>query len=404
MTDDVDRLDPSRPTRPEWPDEPAAAAEGEQQVADGTVPPESDARRAATAAWLTEMVGAPEDPAAPPSTPQAHAETPPAAGPIASESLSGEAIAALLGAIPRELPPDDDPLLPPPRLRLSGLALGIDVGGTGVKAALVDLSTAELVSDRIRERTPQPATPEAITETIVHVAERALAHRDVSRDLPVGCGLPGVVKAGRLTSAANIDESWIGWPAEERISAALGRHVLIINDADAAGLAEMAYGAGIGRNGTVLLLTIGTGIGSALFIDGRLVPNTELGHLELHGRDAETLVSGAARERRKLGWKAWARQFGVYLKQIERYFSPDLFIFGGGVSKEWARWGRFVDVKAEVVTAQFLNTSGIIGAGYAAAAAARRLARAGASTLSGVGSGIGAATGVGAGTVADTRS
>jgi polyphosphate glucokinase len=160
----------------------------------------------------------------------------------------------------------------------------------------------------------------------------------------------------------------VGWPATDNISAAVGRPVLIVNDADAAGVAELAFGAARGRTGTVILLTLGTGIGSALFIDGRLVPNTEFGHLEFHGQDAETLISGAARERRKLGWKAWAKQFNLYLSRLELYFSPDLFIFGGGVSKEYAKWGKFVKTRSEVVTATFLNTSGIIGAAYAAGA------------------------------------
>lgn len=269
---------------------------------------------------------------------------------------------------PDPSPTTDDPPIPTPGTRLSGLALGIDVGGTGVKAALVDLATAKLVSDRVRERTPQPATPEAITRTIESVIGRTLEGHEVPDDLPVGCGLPGVVKFGRLTTAANIDKGWIGWPAEERIGEAIGRPVQIINDADAAGLAEMAYGAGEGQLGTIILLTIGTGIGSALFIDGQLVPNLELGHLEMHGRDSETLVSGAARVRRKRGWKRWGVEFSQYIARLEFYFSPDLLIFGGGVSKEYGKWSRYVQTRAPVVTATFLNTSGIIGAAYAAGA------------------------------------
>jgi polyphosphate glucokinase len=274
----------------------------------------------------------------------------------------------------RELPwdpladPGADPEMPFPTSRLSGPALGIDVGGTGVKAALVDLGTAELLSVRVREKTPQPSTPEAVAEAIARVVERALEGMAVPDVLPVGCGLPGIVKAGRLASAANIDPGWVGWPATDNISAAVGRPVLIVNDADAAGVAELAFGAARGRTGTVILLTLGTGIGSALFIDGRLVPNTEFGHLEFHGHDAETLISGAARERRQLGWKTWAKQFNLYLSRLELYFSPDLFIFGGGVSKEYAKWGKLVKTRCEVVTATFLNTSGIIGAAYAAGA------------------------------------
>jgi polyphosphate glucokinase len=261
-----------------------------------------------------------------------------------------------------------DPVMPAPTTRLAGAAVGIDVGGTGVKAALVDLANAELLSPRVREKTPQPSTPEAVAQAIASVVAKALEGRDVPHDLPVGCGLPGIVKAGRLASAANIDPGWVGWPATENIGAAVGRPVLIVNDADAAGLAELAFGAARGRSGTVILLTLGTGIGSALFVDGRLVPNTEFGHLEFHGQDAETLISGAARERRKLGWKAWVKQFNLYLSRLELYFSPDLFILGGGVSKEFAKWGRYLKVRTEVVTATYLNTSGIIGAAYAAGA------------------------------------
>jgi polyphosphate glucokinase len=264
--------------------------------------------------------------------------------------------------------PGADPAMPSGLTHLAGPALGIDVGGTGVKAALVDLATAELLSARVREKTPQPSTPEAVAEAIARVVERVLEGQRIPEVLPVGCGLPGIVKAGRLASAANIDPGWVGWPATDNIGAAVGRPVYIVNDADAAGVAELAFGAARGRAGTVILLTLGTGIGSALFIDGRLVPNTEFGHLEFHGQDAETLISGAARERRKLGWKAWAKQFNLYLSRLELYFSPDLFIFGGGVSKEYAKWGKLVKTRSEVVTATFLNTSGIIGAAYAAGA------------------------------------
>lgn len=268
--------------------------------------------------------------------------------------------------------PVDDPEVPAPGTRLEGMALGIDVGGTGVKAALVNLATAELITTRARERTPQPSHPDAITEVIASVVHETLAGMDVPADLPAGCGLPGVVKFRRLTTAANIDQAWVGWPAEERISAAIGHPTLIINDADAAGLAEMAFGAGEGELGTVLLLTLGTGIGSALFIDGALVPNTEFGHLEFHGKDAEFRLSGAARERRKLGWKAWAREFDQYLTRLELYFGPDLFILGGGVSKEWERWGKYLTRQTPIRTAKYLNVSGIIGAAYAAGAARQR--------------------------------
>jgi polyphosphate glucokinase len=253
-------------------------------------------------------------------------------------------------------------------LALSGMALGIDVGGTGVKAALVDLQSAELVSARVREKTPQPSTPESVLVTIASVVERVLAEQAGPAELPVGCGLPGVIKAGTMLTAANLDKGWVGFPAEARISEVLGRPVRVINDADAAGVAELAFGAARDVPGTVILLTVGTGIGSALISDGRLVPNSELGHLEMRRKGAETLVSGAARTRRGLGWKAWAREFSQYLAMVDFLFSPDRIILGGGVSKEFGRFEKHVSgVKAEIVLARFLNTSGIIGAAYAAA-------------------------------------
>jgi polyphosphate glucokinase len=251
----------------------------------------------------------------------------------------------------------------------TGLALGIDVGGTGVKAALVDLATADLVSERVRERTPQPSTPEAVLEVAARVVERALAGRDVPGDLPVGCGLPGVIKDGVMLTAANLDRGWVDFPAASRMSELLGRRTLVVNDADAAGIAELAYGAARDQRGTVVLLTIGTGIGSAVISDGRLVPNTELGHLEMRRRGAETLVSGAARARRGLGWKRWAREFDDYLARVEFYLWPDLIVLGGGVSKEFGRFAKLLHSRAPIVQARFLNTSGIIGAARAAAAA-----------------------------------
>ena len=253
--------------------------------------------------------------------------------------------------------------------RMSSLAVGIDVGGTGVKAAIVDLATGALVSPRVREKTPLPSTPEAVADTIAHIIERIEASGHDTQGLPAGAGLPGVVKDGWLRTAANIDKSWLVTRAEDVLERHLSRHVLIVNDADAAGLAEMRYGAGVGHSGVVLMLTIGTGIGSALFVDGRLVPNTELGHLEFHRRDAETLVSGAARERRKLGWKQWAGEFDAYLDRVYRYFSPDLMILGGGVSKETKRYIQYLTPRGPLEVARLLNAAGIVGAALAAAEA-----------------------------------
>lgn len=244
-------------------------------------------------------------------------------------------------------------------------ALGIDIGGTGIKGGVVDLTTGALISDRVREKTPQPATPDAVVEVAARVCERLTTGGWLTPEMRGGAGFPAVIKNGRSMTAANVDPAFIGAPVQRLLADRLGRPMVVINDADAAGLAEVAYGAGRGQAGVVMLLTIGTGIGSALLVDGRLVPNTELGHLQLHGRDAERLVSGAARERRGLGWKGWARQFNVYLGLIEAYFSPDLIILGGGVSKELPKYVNYLQTRAPLVAAAMLNTSGIVGAAMA---------------------------------------
>jgi polyphosphate glucokinase len=246
------------------------------------------------------------------------------------------------------------------------VALGIDVGGTGVKTALVDQDTGELVSRRVRLATPKPATPEAVAATVRETVDAIAVDTELPTDLPVGCGLPGVVKRGRVLTAANIDKSWIGISAAELFGEALGRRVTVINDADAAAIAEERLGAGRDVTGTVLLLTIGTGIGSGLMVDGLLVPNTEFGHLELKGRVAERQLSGVARERRRLRWKAWAEEFNVYVARLEAYLWPDLIILGGGVSKVIDKYREYLKSGVPIVPAQFLNTAGIIGAALAA--------------------------------------
>ena len=249
----------------------------------------------------------------------------------------------------------------------SQTAIGIDVGGTGVKAAVVDLVTGELASPRLQVDTPQPATPAAVIEAIGGIVDQLVAGGHATPDMRVGAGLPGVVKAGRLVTAANIDKSWIGAPAEALLSARLRRPVRLINDADAAGLAEAVFGAAKGVQGTVLLLTIGTGIGSALFIDGHLLDSTEFGHVTFRGKDGETLISGSALGRRKLGWKKWGREFSEYMALLESWFWPDLIILGGGVSRAFPKYSKFLTARAPIVTAQYLNTSGIVGAALAAA-------------------------------------
>jgi polyphosphate glucokinase len=247
------------------------------------------------------------------------------------------------------------------------VALGIDIGGTGVKAALVDVATGELRSARVRRKTPHPSTPEAVALTTREVIDAINEEVPLPEAVPVGAGLPGVIKNGQLTTAANLDQGWLKVSAGDVLGEAIGRKVVLINDADAAGLAEMRFGAGKGHAGTVLLLTIGTGIGSAIFIDGRLLDSTEFGHFRFHGTDAEKRLSGASRERRKLRWKTWADEFNDYLAQLEFVLNPDLIILGGGVSKEMAKFGEFLKSKAPLVPAKYLNTSGIVGAAMYAA-------------------------------------
>lgn len=259
---------------------------------------------------------------------------------------------------------------------LSGVALGIDVGGTGTKAAMIDLATAELVTARYREKTPQPSEPEAVIEVIVDIVGRVLGEYGPVESLPVGCGLPGPIKYGRMKMAANLDKGWVDFDATGVLGQKLGRPVHVINDADAAGMAELAYGEARDREGTVILLTIGTGIGSAVISEGRLVPNTELGHLEFRGQSAETLVGGVARERRGLKWKPWAKEFNEYLAMLDFYLWPDRVILGGGVSKRSDRYWQYLESGAELVKARYLNTSGIIGAAYAAGLAAHEEAAA----------------------------
>jgi polyphosphate glucokinase len=253
---------------------------------------------------------------------------------------------------------------------LTGVALGIDVGGTGTKAAIIDLATAELVTTRVREKTPQPSEPAAVIETIGQVVGQVLEEFGPVEDLPVGCGLPGPIKHGRMQMAANLDKGWVDFDATGVLSEKLGRTVHVINDADAAGMAELAYGEAHDRPGTNILLTIGTGIGSALISEGRLVPNTELGHLSMHDKAAETLISGVSRERRGLKWKEWAPEFNEYLAMLEFFFWPDRIILGGGVSKRSDKYWDLLSTRCELVKARYLNTSGIIGAAYAAALAA----------------------------------
>jgi polyphosphate glucokinase len=208
-----------------------------------------------------------------------------------------------------------------------------------------------------------------VVESIAAVVEQVLADYGPVEVLPVGCGLPGPIKYGRMKMAANLDKGWVDFDATGVLSERLGRPVHVINDADAAGMAELAYGEARDQSGMSILLTIGTGIGSALISEGRLVPNTEFGHLSMHDQAAETLVGGAARDRRGLSWKKWANEFNEYLAMLEFFLWPDRIILGGGVSKESKRYWKHLQTSCELVKARYLNTSGIIGAAYAAALA-----------------------------------
>ncbi|WP_206517991.1 polyphosphate--glucose phosphotransferase [Rhodococcus sp. X156] len=242
-------------------------------------------------------------------------------------------------------------------------AFGIDVGGTGIKGGIVDLSTGALIGERLKIATPQPATPAAVAETAAELTRR------FEWDGPVGLTLPSVVKDGVALTAANIDKAWIGTDARALFSEALGgRAVRVLNDADAAGLAEYHYGAGKDVSGLVILLTFGTGIGSAIIHDGVLLPNTEFGHMELDGDDAEHSAAASVRDERHLSWDEWTPYVSRFLRKMEDLFWPDLFIAGGGVSRKGHKWIPLLDNRTNVVAATLKNTAGIVGAAMAVAA------------------------------------
>ncbi len=253
---------------------------------------------------------------------------------------------------------------------MTDFAIGVDIGGSGIKAGAVDLRTGQLVGERLRSATPMPSTPQAVvaaTRRLVARIARATPETADPATVPVGIGIPSVVVDGVTRSAANIDPGWLEYAAAFEFGRALGRRATVVNDADAAGVAEMHFGAGVGKLGSVFLLTLGTGLGSALFSDGKLVPNTELGHMEIRGRDAERRSASSARIRRGLSWKAWAADLDEHLIAIDRLFSPNLFILGGGVSKNPEKFVPFLTVKVPVVPAELRNDAGIVGAAMVAA-------------------------------------
>jgi polyphosphate glucokinase len=243
---------------------------------------------------------------------------------------------------------------------VTSLCFGIDIGGSGMKAAIVDLDTGDLASERLRIPTPRPAAPAAMADVAAELVRRH------GWTASIGVGFPGIVRRGVVHSAANIDSSWIGVDADAVFTAACGADVALVNDADAAGLAEIRWGAGRDVAGVVLVLTFGTGIGSGLFVDGALVPNTELGHLELDGRDAESYAAASVREREGIGWKQWAPRVERYLRHVEMLFSPDLFIVGGGASKSAEKWLPKISIDTPIVPAAMANNAGIVGAALVA--------------------------------------
>ena len=238
--------------------------------------------------------------------------------------------------------------------------LGIDVGGSGIKGAPVDVETGQLLAERIRIKTPKNGEPEPIAEVVKQIAQ------SFSWNGPIGIGFPAPIKGGVALMAANVSEKWVGTNADALFSKVTGCECTMINDADAAGLAEMTFGAGRGQPGTVIMITLGTGIGTAIFHRGQLLPNTEFGHLEVEGEDAEFRASDAARQREDLSWKKYAKRLNKYLSTMENLFWPNLFIIGGGISKESEKYLPLLTIETPVVTAQLLNEAGIVGAALGA--------------------------------------
>lgn len=239
-------------------------------------------------------------------------------------------------------------------------AFGIDIGGTGIKGGVVDLKSGSLIGERFRIDTPKPSTPQAVAETCGKVA----GNFDYSG--PVGLTFPGVVRHGTVHTAANVDREWVGTSLVDTAAPLLPGPVTALNDADAAGLAEVRYGAGRGRRGLVVMITLGTGIGTALIHDGMLIPNSELGHIEVDGHDAETKAAASVRDRKDLSWSDWADRVTKYLKALERLLWPQLFVLGGGVSKKPDKWVPLLQTKTPLAVAELRNDAGIIGAALAA--------------------------------------
>jgi polyphosphate glucokinase len=242
-------------------------------------------------------------------------------------------------------------------------AVGVDIGGSGIKGAPVDLDSGEFAADRVRIPTPQPSTPDAVAPVVAEIVKGF----DVPDDAPLGVTFPAVIQHGVARTAANVDTTWIGTDVVALLHDATGRRVHVVNDADAAGVAEARYGAARDTRGVVLVTTLGTGIGSALLVDGHLVPNTELGHLEVDGHDAETRAADSARDAEDLSWEEWAERLQRYYSVVENLFWPDLIVVGGGVSKKHEKFLPLLHLRAPIVPAQLRNQAGIVGAAVLAA-------------------------------------
>jgi polyphosphate glucokinase len=245
------------------------------------------------------------------------------------------------------------------------IAIGVDVGGSAIKAGAVDVEAGHLIGQRLEVPTPQPSTPAAVVEEIAKLVAQAGA--DAPADAPVGVGVPCVVVEGVTLTAANIDKAWVGFDLETALRPVLRRPVFVLNDADAAGMAEMRFGAGQGKVGVVLILTLGTGVGSALFVDGKLVPNTELGHMEVRGKDAEKRSAAVARVRDRESWTQWANDLDEHLTAIDRILWPSLIILGGGVSRNADQFVPLLTIRPPIVPATLRNDAGTVGAAMAAA-------------------------------------
>lgn len=243
-------------------------------------------------------------------------------------------------------------------------AIGVDIGGTGIKAGIVDLSHGKLESDRIRVDTPKGATPKDVLKAVVEVLDTLNVSES---DLPLGVAFPAIVKSGKTLSAANVSSDWVGFEAEKFFEDGLGRHITFVNDADAAGVAEVRHGAARDMNGLTILTTLGTGIGSAFLYDGVLLPNTELGHLDRGGESIERWTAYSAMEREKLSWEDWSARLQVFYSHVEFLFSPDLFVVGGGVSKHPEKFIPLLELNTPIIPAIHRNSSGIIGAASLAA-------------------------------------